>query len=106
MNTTELKSLAASLKLTKNQREILVGLILGDGHLETQNRGRTFRLKIEHSISQKNYVNWLYEHFKQWILTPPQIKIQTVAGIKREKYWFSTLSAGSLRFYGLLFYKN
>ena len=35
------------LKLTRTQREVLVGLLLGDGHLETQNGGRTYRLKIE-----------------------------------------------------------
>ena len=106
MNSNEVKSLAESLKLSDNQRRILVGLLLGDGHLETQNRGRTFRLKVEHSISQKEYVDWLYHQFKEWVLTPPQIKLQTIRGIQREKYWFSTISSGSFRFYGQLFYIN
>ena len=104
MNSNEIKSLAESLKLNNNQRQILVGLILGDGHLETQNKGKTFRLKVEHALNQKEYVDWLYSQFKEWVLTPPQIKLQTVGGIVRQKYWFSTISTGSFRFYGQLFY--
>lgn len=39
-------------KLTEQQREITVGLLLGDGHLETRTNGRTYRLKVEHSEEQ------------------------------------------------------
>lgn len=106
MNTREIKSLAKSIKLNQQQKEILIGLILGDGHLETQNQGRTFRLKVEHSLNQKEYVDWLYEHFKDLVLTSPQVKLQTVAGQPRQKYWFSTISCGPLRFYAQQFYPN
>ena len=106
MNTREIRVLAASIKLTDQQGEILVGLLLGDGHLETQNQGRTFRLKVEHAISQKEYTDWLYGYFKNISLTKPQLKLQMVAGKMREKYWFSTISTGTLRFYGQLFYVN
>ena len=104
MNTKEIKRLAESIKLTHQQREILVGLLLGDGHLETQNQGRTFRLKVEHSISQKEYTDWLYEQYKNLVLTKPQLKFQTVAGREYQKYWFSTISTGSFRFYAQQFY--
>ena len=50
--------------LTKNQQEILVGLLLGDGHLETRNNGRTYRLKVEHSDEQSDYTEWLFQIFK------------------------------------------
>lgn len=106
MNTKEIRVLAESVKLTDQQGEILVGLLLGDGHLETQNQGRTFRLKVEHAISQKEYTDWLYEYFKNISLTKPQLKLQMVAGKMREKYWFSTISTGTLRFYAQLFYVN
>nr|NIQ06013.1 hypothetical protein [Candidatus Korarchaeota archaeon] len=49
MNTRTIREKKGRLALSKRQREILVGLLLGDGHLETQNNGRTFRLKVEHS---------------------------------------------------------
>ena len=41
-------------------KEMLVGKILGDGCLETQNNGATWRLKIEHSFKQKEYVDHQY----------------------------------------------
>ena len=104
MNTKEIRVLAESIKLTDQQEQILIGLLLGDGHLETQNQGRTFRLKVEHAISQKDYVDWIFAKFKNLALTKPQIKLQMVAGKMRQKYWFSTISTGSLRFYGQQFY--
>lgn len=104
MNSNEIKSLANSIKLIDQQRAILVGLLLGDGHLETQNKGRTFRLKVEHSLNQKYYVDWLYHQFKKLVLTKPQIKKQQINGVTYEKYWFSTISIGAFRFYGQQFY--
>ena len=106
MNTKEIQRLAKSVKLDQEQREILVGLILGDGHLETQNEGKTFRLKVEHSINQKYYVEWLYQKFNNLVLTVPQVKVQKIKERKYEKYWFSTISAGTFRFYGRQFYPN
>lgn len=106
MNSNVLKSLAESIKLADEQREILVGLMLGDGHLETQNKGRTFRLKVEHAISQQAYVEWLYVKFKNLTVTGPQIKEQMVKNVMRQKFWFNTLSASTFRFYGQLFYIN
>ena len=106
MNSNEVKSFAESIKLTDEQRDILVGTLLGDGHLETQNKGRTFRLKVEHSINQQDYVDWLYSKFKNLVLTKAQVKEQQVKGKLYQKYWFSTVSNGAMRFYGQLFYQN
>lgn len=52
--------------LTERQSQILTGLLLGDGHLETQNSGRTFRLKVEHSAAQADYVEWLFAEFREF----------------------------------------
>lgn len=106
MNSKVIRSLAESIRLIDRQREIIVGLLLGDGHLETQNKGRTFRLKVEHSIRQKDYVDWLYKQLSNMVLTKPQLKLQTVAGKEHEKYWFSTISTGALRFYAGQFYAD
>ena len=54
-----------NLKLSSELREIIVGKLLGDGHLETQNDGKTWRLKIEHSIKQKEYVIHQYHLFSE-----------------------------------------
>ena len=106
MNSNEIKSFVESIKLSDEQREILVGTLLGDGHLETQNKGRTFRLKVEHSISQKDYTDWLYEKFKNLTLIGPQVKEQKINGKLYQKYWFSTVSNGAVRFYAQQFYQN
>lgn len=104
MNSNEIKKFAEAIKLSNEQREIIVGLLLGDGHLETQNQGRTFRLKVEHSISQKDYTEWLYAKLQNLVLAAPQSKEQKIKETMYEKYWFSTVSIGALRFYGQLFY--
>jgi len=48
------------IKITPKQKQIIIGKILGDGHLETVNE-KTCRLKIEHSYKQRAYVDWLYQ---------------------------------------------
>lgn len=106
MRSNKIESYKKTLKLSDLQREILIGTLLGDGHLETQNKGRTYRLKIEHIFWQKNYIDWLYHILKDWVLTPPQEKIQKVNGILRKKYYFSTVSHGTFRFYAQQFYQN
>lgn len=106
MNTNELKQYKTKLKLTDQQRHWLVGLMLGDGHLETQNQGRTYRLKIEHSAGQKDYVDWLYQQFKDWVTTPPQLKRQTINTTLYLKYYFNTVSHAAFRFYARQFYQR
>jgi len=106
MHAKKIELYKTRLTLTREQKEILVGLLLGDGHLETQNSGRTFRLKIEHSVKQRPYVDWLYERFRSWVLTPPQKKLKIVRGRMHEEWWFTTLSHGALRYYGHLFYQK
>lgn len=95
-----------NLRLNRQQREILPGLILGDGHLETRSGGKTYRLKIEHSLAQREYVDWLYQVFQNQVTTAPKRKKQLIDGKEYQKYHFSTLSNGSLRFYGQQFYPH
>ncbi len=106
MYKKEIENHKKRLKLTSRQREIIVGKLLGDGHLESMNSGRTYRLKIEHSFGQKEYVDWFYSEFKEWILSKPKKKGQVVGGKLYYKYWVNTLSSGSFRFYAQQFYKN
>lgn len=106
MRSNEIENYKKTLKLSELQRQVLVGTLLGDGCLETQNQGRTYRLKIEHSFSQKSYVDWKYEIFKNWVLTEPIVKEHKSYGLLRKNYRFSTVSSGSFRFYGQQFYKK
>lgn len=92
------------IKLTTRQREIIIGKILGDGHLETHSNGQTYKLRIEHSYNQKDYVDWVYKELQSLASNIPKIKFQTVRGKMYRKYWFNTISTPSLRFYGQQFY--
>lgn len=106
MRSKDIENKKILLKLTKRQRSILIGTILGDGHLETQNMGRTYRLKIEHTIKQNFYVDWMYEQFNDWVLTSPKSKLKVVNNVSLENYYFQTVSVGQFRFYAKQFYVN
>jgi len=104
MNERELEEFKKELKLSKKQREILVGILLGDACLETSNRGHTYRLKIEQSETHREYVYHLYELFKEWVLTPPQEKVVVLGDHKSMNLAFSTVSHAAFRFYAHQFY--
>nr|YP_009105829.1 putative LAGLIDADG homing endonuclease [Koliella corcontica]YP_009105842.1 putative LAGLIDADG homing endonuclease [Koliella corcontica]AIT94541.1 putative LAGLIDADG homing endonuclease [Koliella corcontica]AIT94546.1 putative LAGLIDADG homing endonuclease [Koliella corcontica] len=88
--------------LKKLRKEILIGIILGDGHLETQNKGKTFRLKIEQSEKHKDYVFHLYDIWEDFCLKSPQKKAKG----NSYNYAFQTLSSSTFRFYAQLFYDD
>lgn len=103
MNTKEIREIKKLLALNDVQRSILVGNLLGDGHLETQDGGKTYRLKIEHQLAQKDYLEWIYGQFKEWV--PGGIRSRT----KKNGYnyvLFDTYSHGAFRFYAQQFYPN
>ena len=109
MHSNEIESYKQTLSLTQRQRAILVGVLLGDGHLETSDKRKTYRLKIEHSIKQKEYVDWLYNEFKPWVGKIPQSRVRTYRfpqGTTGEHtaYGFTTYAHGAFRFYGQQFY--
>ena len=66
-----LKQLKQNLKLTLLQKQVLVGILLGDAHLSTSDKGQTYRLHVYQSEKHEAYIFHLYEIFKEWVLTPP-----------------------------------
>ena len=91
-----IESTKKSLKLTQRQREILVGLLLGDAHLETRDSGRTFRMKVEQSARHEAYVRHLKHAFDAWVLSGPRQRINNSTG---ESWVFNTVSHAAFRFY-------
>ena len=109
MHSNAIEEYKRSLKLSQREREIIVGTLLGDGHLETRDSGRTYRLKIEHSIGQKDYVDWLYQELRPWVRKSPRARTITSAFTRKGGnacYGFTTYSHGALRFYGQQFYRG
>lgn len=92
------------LFLTQEQRHILIGTLLGDAHLETRSNGKTYRLKIEHSIKQQCYTEWLYRIFHDWVLTGPRQKEKRIGNARYVNYGFTTVSHSAFRFYAHQFY--
>ena len=57
--------------LSPIQKEILLGSLLGDGHLETQNGGKTYRYVVVQSSKKPLYYQFLRESFQNFITTKP-----------------------------------
>nr|YP_006666385.1 putative LAGLIDADG homing endonuclease [Trebouxiophyceae sp. MX-AZ01]AFQ93740.1 putative LAGLIDADG homing endonuclease [Trebouxiophyceae sp. MX-AZ01] len=106
------------LKLSREQREVLVGLLLGDGHLSTQDNSRTYRLVYSQSKERHGaYLERVYGVFQDWTLGwPVLVKGHKGAGDgaelppgrfrTKDRLKFTTVAHGSLRFYGKAFYKG
>jgi hypothetical protein len=75
MNTKESNN-NINLILTDEERAILIGTLLGDAHI--QKRGNSYRLKISHSINQKEYVHWKYAKLRRLCKTTQPPKTETI----------------------------
>jgi hypothetical protein len=53
------------MNLSEEEKSIIIGSLLGDGHLERN--GVHFRLQITHSIKQKSYLLWKMRKLKRLI---------------------------------------
>ncbi len=76
--------------LTEEQNEILVGTLLGDGAMRKKTHAL---LEINHSLNQKELVDWLYLKFKNLVSTPPKMRL---GNGRRIAYRFTTRSESSL----------
>ncbi len=104
MRSRAIETYKTALRLSDVQRETLVGILLGDACLETQNAGRTYRLKIEQAAAHADYVQHLYEVFRDWVLSPPRPKQGRTRGVTLTiNLAFQTVSHEELRHLGELF---
>ena len=67
-----LKKYKEELRLSENQRALVIGSILGDGNLRIVGRNREANLIIDHGEEQKDYLFWKYKIMKEWTLTLPK----------------------------------
>ena len=84
-------------KLTKLQKEMLHGLILGDLHVRLQPKERTPRLMFEQGNCHKEYLFHLYFSFKEYVKTEPKQN-------KKGNWHFSTLSKPVFAFFRHQYY--
>lgn len=103
-------------KLSSIQREVLVGILLGDANLQTFNNGRTYRLRCLQSEKNKEYLYHLFDIYKnisnsgphhlQEVVSHPDVTYKKYINKVYNKYYFNTLTSSSFRFYGQSFYLN
>jgi hypothetical protein len=74
------------MRLSKTQKAIILGTLLGDGCLERN--GTYVRLRLEHSIVQKPYLLWKYEKLKN-VITGSLMEIH--AFHKKNKCFYDSL---------------
>ena len=105
MHSRAIEQYKRGLRLTEANQEILVGLLLGDGCLETQNGGRTYRLKVEQSARHEAYVRHIHELFSEWVLTPPRRRLSRASNGTISINWtFQTVSHEAFQPFGLQLY--
>ena len=106
MRSRAIEAYKTTLRLSEVQREVLIGILLGDACLETQNAGRSYRLKIEQGIAHADYVQHLHSVLRDWVLSPPRPKQGQTRGVTTLNLAFQTVSHTELSLYGELFYRN
>ncbi|MBI2058068.1 MAG: hypothetical protein HYT63_03785 [Candidatus Yanofskybacteria bacterium] len=57
--------------MNKEEKDILIGSLLGDGCLRIMNKCIVPAFSVSHSEIQKDYVFWKYEKLKRWVRTAP-----------------------------------
>lgn len=98
----------SSLFLTKEQRSVLIGSILGDGTLRLGQRAVNANFKVEHGLAQAEYVRWKYKIFQPWVFTKPKISYRRRESGERysKSLWFRTIRHPILTCFREKFYKN
>ncbi len=94
------------LELSDYQKEVLAGLLLGDGCLERSKNSPGARLKVGQSLKQKEFVVWLYDIFRNFVQTPPRIKYSKRNGKSHEEVVFNTLTHSCFKAFYEMFYQN
>ena len=95
------------MSLLKRQREILVGLVLGDGFIQKIGK-RSARIRLEHSIKQKDYIFWKYKELENMMQSRPKLITRYNPVYKKTYQYYRCQSHSSPEIGKLhrLFYEN
>ena len=86
--------------LTGRQQSIITGSLLGDGAMRCK---RNALLEINHSIAQREYVEWKYRELAPLVTTPPKLRKNNGS---RTAYRFTTRSVPDLTPFFERFYSS
>lgn len=89
--------------LTKVQKSIVLGSLLGDGYLRIVKGRKNAFYEANHAYSQKEYVDWKFRHLKSLCISSPK---QRTGNGNRIAYRFFSKQHVELTDLYNLFYKN
>ena len=94
--------------LTQQQKNLLLGTLLGDGSCQTQNNGASWRYRAVHKLAHESYIFHKYDLLKDFCDRAPSLSVVTDSRTNKQhsRYTFQTLTSDDFRFYGQLFYKQ
>lgn len=87
--------IARSVVVSPRQQEIVIGSLLGDGHLAQTTRGFAFR--ANHSVAQSEYAKWKYHELENLTNSAPNL-------YRDESIYFRTVSHGFFDMLRQVFY--
>lgn len=86
-----------TIKLNDIQREILIGVLLGDGSISVRDGKPVYSVKFEQAINNKEYIYHLYSVFEPFV---GQIPLE----YKNKSIWFRTYRHDCFKYYYDIFY--
>lgn len=99
-NSTPIRNLRESLRLSSKQEFVLIGTLLGDGSFLPNSWGKNYRLSLRQGAAQKEYLFWKYNIFKDWTLSPPKYYAKT------NSWYLRTISHPVFTDWAHKFYRN
>jgi len=88
------------ISLSKKQKSILFGIILGDGYLQKTGK-KNARLRLEHGGNQKEYLLWKVEKLGRFFQGKPKY-LERIHPISRRKYSYWRHQSQSTPYLGKL----
>lgn len=91
------------LELTSEQKEVLIGTLLGDSSMSIRSGKPHYSVKFEQGESHKDYVDHLYQIFEPYTGSPPSMRFIDSKKTRRA-YGFRTYQHKHFMYYFHLFY--
>jgi hypothetical protein len=111
LDRKDLEVYKKQLSLTEEQKEVLVGTLLGDASMSIAQGMPVYCVKFEQGSANKDYLFHLFEIFKPYVGTGPQIRVierkvtkEEVVWKQRESYSFKTYRHDDFKPYFHMFY--
>ena len=92
--------------MLQQQKDLIFGTLLGDGNLQTENQGKTWRYRALHKQEHKEYLDHKYSVLQPLCSSPPifgEVFDPRTNKVYARNY-FNTTQQASLNFFGNMFY--